>query len=173
MTKPIISLIVAVSDNNVIGNQGELPWRIPADLKHFKNLTMGHCLIMGRKTYDSIGKPLPGRSTIVLSRSTDRTSLPNDVYLSNELSQAVAISLETPAMQHEEIFVVGGGEIYQLALPIADRIYVTRVHTIVAGDAYFPEIDMEYWKLASEKMRKADEKNNYDCHFQIYERTSI
>lgn len=125
---------------------------------------------MGRKTYDSIGKPLPGRTTIVLSRNTEKPSLPSEVYLAKSLEEAIEIANNLTTMDHEEIFITGGGEIYQLTLPVAKRIHLTRVHAKVDGDAFFPEIDLSIWNQESSDFLQATEKNQHDCSFELYER---
>lgn len=145
---------------------------MPADLQHFKKLTIGHTLIMGRKTYDSISRPLPGRSTIVLSRTADKSSVPEEVYLTNDLQKATDLAATLTSMEQDQVFVAGGGEIYQLSVPIADRIYLTRVHTTVDGDAYFPEIDLSCWNLVSNDFHQANEKNEHSYTYEVYERIS-
>lgn len=162
-----LSLIVAASENHIIGRQGELPWRLSADLRRFKQLTMGHCLIMGRKTFESIGRALPGRVSIVLSRNEGAPA--DSVLYANSLEQAGEL-VATTDMNHEEVFITGGGEIYRLALPQADRLYLTRVHAKVDGDASFPEVDWNEWKQIESTRHAADEKNEFDCSFEIYER---
>ncbi|MBL6959275.1 MAG: dihydrofolate reductase [Rhodospirillales bacterium] len=135
-----VSLIVAVAENGVIGTAGDLPWRLPEDLKRFKALTMGKPIVMGRKTYDSIGRPLPGRTNIVITR--DSTLTIDGAVVVASLQDALAVgAAENPA----EIMVIGGGEIYALALPLAGRLYLTEVRAVVEGDAVFPEIDRSQW----------------------------
>ena len=149
-TKPKLSLIVAVADNNVIGMDNKMPWHIPEDFKHFKETTMGKPCIMGRKTYESIldqlGKPLPGRTSIVISRSgyTHEGCLPAS-SLEGAIEKAQA---EVEEKDGDEIIVMGGAQIYALALPIADRVYLTRVHQEPEGDAFFPEFGAD-WKEVS------------------------
>jgi len=149
------SLIVAVADNGVIGSNNQLPWRISADLKYFKKVTLGKPIIMGRLTYESIGKPLPGRTNIVMSRDT--TWRAEGVERASDLNEALAIAkkiAEESAL--EEVMIIGGATIYREALPQADRLYLTRVHTEVEGDAFFPALDFSEWletpvdELASE-----------------------
>ncbi len=125
-----MTIVVAVSENGVIGRDQQLPWRLSSDLKRFKELTMGNVLLMGRKTFESIGRPLPGRTTIVLTRQKGFES--PGVLIANSLEQAFAF-----AAKEQHIFAVGGGEIYKLVLPTCDRMLVTRVHTVVEGDSYF------------------------------------
>lgn len=164
-----LSLIVAASENHVIGRDGELPWRLSADLRRFKRLTMGHCLIMGRKTYESIGRPLPGRVSIVLSRAEGEIQMAEDLIHAGSLDDAVSL-VATTTMSHDEAFVTGGGEIYRVALTRADRIYFTRVHTEIDGDATFPELDQNEWRLTASDSHRADEKNEFDYTFEVWER---
>jgi dihydrofolate reductase len=135
-----ISIIVAVASNGVIGNANQLPWRIPEDLKRFKLLTSGHAVIMGRKTFESIGKPLPNRKNIVVSR-TMQAGEANGWVAVGSLEQALQA-----AQGSSEVFVIGGDSIYRQAMPLAQRLYVTRVHAAVEGDTFFPEISGEEWE---------------------------
>ena len=159
----MLSLIVAISENHVIGREGQLPWHLSADLKRFKQLTMGHHIVMGRKTYDSIGRQLPGRTSVVLTRQTDWAV--EGVLTASDLETALEL-----AGDDEEVFVIGGSQIYQLALPLVDRLYVTRVQASVSGDTYFPEITGEQWQLEQNDSFSADEKNDHDYSFLIYSR---
>ncbi len=173
-SRPRLSLIVAASENNVIGRSGELPWRLPADLAHFKHLTMGAAILMGRKTYDSIGLPLPGRKSIVLTRDTAWRAIHDEVLVAESLDMAVevaiALAAQAEVQKAEEVFVIGGGEIYRLALPHADRVYLTRVHTTVAGDATFPALDLTEWQCVMSEDHPADERNEHHCTFEVWER---
>ena len=135
-----LALVVAVADNGVIGKDGGLPWRIPEDLRHFKDVTMGHAMIMGRKTFESIGKPLPGRRSIVVSR-TPGLALEGALVVSS-LEDALARARETD----DEPRVVGGSAVYEAALPLATKIYLTEVHRTVDGDAFFPQLDRAAWR---------------------------
>jgi len=161
----IISLLVAVSENNVIGNRGELPWKLPNDLKHFKDVTVGHPIIMGRKTYESIGRVLPDRLNIIISRQEDY-----------EVKDAVVVhSFEEALKRCEyeetgEVCVIGGGEIYKQALPFVNRIHLTRVHTDIEGDTVFPELFDGDWKQLNCEEHKADDKHAYDYSFLEYVR---
>ena len=139
-----LALIAAVARNGVIGRGGELPWRIPADLQFFKKTTMGKPMIMGRRTFDSIGKALPGRTNIVVTRSADFTA--DDVEMAADLDQALAIAARHGA---DEVMVIGGGAIYAAALPRADRIYLTEVHIDAEGDVDFPALDRTHWRELS------------------------
>ncbi|GAB4477819.1 MAG: type 3 dihydrofolate reductase [Thermoflexibacter sp.] len=166
----IISAIVAKSLNNVIGKNNQLPWHLPADLKHFKVLTLNHHILMGRKTFASIGKPLPQRVCIVLSRGADalREQVENLVWVS-ALEMGIAYAKE---QGEKELFIIGGAEIYRLAMPLLHRLYVTEVHTYLEGDAFFPEIDKKIWIEKSRKSHLRDEKNFFDYDFVIYEKLS-
>jgi len=159
----VISLIVAASTNNVIGNDGELPWRLSDDLKRFKAVTMGKPIVMGRKTFESIGRPLPGRQNIVISRQEGFTADGCDVVQSIE--QAVEV-----AGAAEEIMVIGGSEIYSAFLPIASRVYLTRVHTEVEGDAFFPSLDEAEWRRSASQIYDADDSNEYACTVSLLSR---
>lgn len=160
-----ISIVAAVANNHVIGADNKLLWHLPADLKHFKNLTMGHTMIMGRKTFESIGKPLPGRRTIVVTRNTDFDAMGCEIALS--LKEAFNMIKEG-----EEVFVVGGAEIYQqtIDLPQTQKLYITRVFALFEGDAFFPNVDPKKWRLAERNDQKADEKNPFHFTFLTYER---
>lgn len=169
-SRPRLSLITAASQNNVIGRNGALPWRLAADLAHFKRLTTGAAILMGRKTYDSIGRPLPGRKSIVLTRDTAWRAIHDEVLTAESLDQAIALATQTEVQNKDEVFVIGGGEIYRLALPQADRVYLTRVHVTVEGDATFPALDPSEWRLDSSEDHPADQRNEYPCTFEVWER---
>ncbi len=164
-----LSLIVAASENHVIGRQGDLPWRLSADLRRFKRLTMGHCLMMGRKTYESIGRPLPGRVSIVLTKGAADQQSEGPLLYAPSLDEACKLVSST-AMTHEEAFVTGGGEVYRLAFPHADRLLLTRVHTTIEGDATFPEFSQDDWRLVESERHSADDKNEFDYSFETWER---
>jgi dihydrofolate reductase len=150
---PAVALIAAVADNGVIGKDGALPWRIPADLRWFRERTMGHHVVMGRKTWASIGRPLPGRTNIVVSRNRD-LAVPQGVVLVEGLAEAIE---RATTAGDDEVFVIGGAELYRAALPHADRIYLTRVHADVSGDTWFPAIDERAWvEVARESHRDAE-----------------
>lgn len=166
--EPTLSLIAAVADNGVIGRNGELPWRLSADLQRFKSLTMGHAIVMGRKTRESINRALPGRVMIIVSRQPYYTAPGCHVALGLDAALALASSL--PNIARDEIFVIGGGELYRAALPRAAKIYLTRVHASPAGDAWFPDVDWNQWNLAGAERHAADAKNEYDYSFEDYER---
>lgn len=160
-----ISLVVAVSSNNAIGLKGKLLWHLPADLKHFKNVTWGMPVIMGRKTYDSLGKALPGRKNIVITRQKDWKA--DGVMAVQRIYDSLFVANETDA---GEVMVIGGGEIYKAFFERAQRIYLTRVEATPEADSFFPEIDPAQWRLVSQKDNEADEKNMYNYSFQIWER---
>jgi len=158
----MISIIVAASTNNVIGVQGDLPWRLSDDLKHFKAITMGKPIVMGRKTWESIGRPLPGRQNIVISRQAGFVADGCDVVAS--IDEAIATAGDA-----DEIMVIGGSQVYELALPLAQRIYLTRVHADVEGDAFFPEPGESKWQCIRDESHAADERNEYGFSFRVYE----
>ncbi len=168
--RPRISIVVAVAENGVIGNAGDLPWRLSGDLQRFKQLTMGHALVMGRKTYESIGRPLPGRVSIVLTKQRDYQPGRAEVRVTLSLDEALSI-LPATDMDHNEVFVVGGAEIYRMALPRAARLYRTVVHASPEGDAYFPGIDPEAWTLVETHDYPPDDKNEFACTWQKWHRT--
>lgn len=161
----MISLIVAASSNNVIGVQGELPWKISDDLKRFKALTLGKPIIMGRLTWESLGRPLPGRQNIVITRSSDFVADGCDVVS----SPARALQL---AGDVDEVMIIGGGQIYELFLPKAGRIYLTRVNADIEGDTFFPELDSNAWEITESVSHSAGERNEFDFEFTTYERTA-
>jgi len=164
----IISLIAAASTNNVIGKDNKLLWHLPNDMKFFRNTTWGMPVIMGRKTYDALaGEPLPGRFNFVITRNKDWDPHNEKVKVVESLASAVDAAGETDA---KEVFVIGGGEIYQQSMSIAHKIYLTRVHTVVEGDAYFPVIDEAQWQLTSNLDFPVDEKHAYAYSFQVWER---
>ncbi|MBK6837214.1 MAG: dihydrofolate reductase [Bacteroidetes bacterium] len=158
-----ISIIVALSENNVVGINNQLPWKLSADLKRVKGLTMGHHIIMGRKTYESIGRPLPGRVNVVITRNSDFNA--EGCILAGSLAEALKISKSDP-----EVFIFGGGEIFREALPLVSKIYMTKVHHSLEGDTYFPLLDPSHWKEIEKVEFKADEKNEYDYSFITLEK---
>ena len=162
----ILSLIVAASENNVIGKDGGLPWKLPAEMQHFKQTTMGKPVIMGRKTYASIGRPLPKRRNIIVSRNKDLRIAGCDTVTS--IADAMALALIDRA---QEAFVIGGAEIYALALPLAKRLYLTVVHTTVeGGTAFLPEINMSEWREVSSEEHPVDEENSIAFTIMVFER---
>lgn len=162
-----ISLVVAMSENGVIGREGGLPWRLSTDLKRFKAITMGKPVVMGRKTWDSIGRPLPGRLNIVISR--DATFSAPGVTTAGSLEEALTLG-RAEAGPEGEICVIGGGEIFRETLPLADILYVTHVAADVEGDVYFPGIDAVHWRAISQENVAAGEKDMYPTRYVVYER---
>ena len=158
----IVSAVVAISENHVIGKDNKLLWYLPKDLKHFKEITSGHTVIMGRKTYDSVGKPLPNRRNIIITRQPITIE-------GCEVVNSVEAALDLVKDKHE-VFIVGGAEIYKLAMPLTDRIYLTIVHAEFEGDTFFPEIDERIWKEVSRQDHEADEKNSLAFSFITLER---
>jgi dihydrofolate reductase len=159
----IVSLLYAQAQNGVIGRQGGLPWHLAADLKHFKQLTMGHTIVMGRKTFNAIGRALPGRRSIVLSRNPQH--LTDTVRTLTSLQDALDITCA-----EGEVFVIGGAEILRLALPRATRIYRTLVHADVEGDVRFPDLSEREWRVARSDYHDADDANQFPMTFQELER---
>ena len=157
-----LSLIVAMSQNGVIGRAGQLPWHLSADLKRFKRLTMGHHMVMGRKTYQSIGRPLPGRTSIVLTR--DLSYRAPEVIVAHSLDDALRL-----AGEDGEVFVIGGAAIYRMAMPRADRMYVTHIHAAVEGDAVFPPVTWNDWKLIQDDPQIPDQNESFAYSFRIYD----
>ncbi len=158
-----ISIIVAADENGVIGKDNRLPWRLPADLKNFRELTLGKPVLMGRKTYESIGKPLPGRLNIVITRGVGVAI--EGCTVVNSLDDAI-----DAAGDAEELMIIGGAEIYRESLALANRIYLTRVHTAVEGDTWFPDIDYDEWRETSIEEHASDERNEHAYSFEILER---
>ncbi len=162
----IISLIAAASENNVIGAKKDIPWRLPKDTKYFLETTRGHTVIMGRTTFESIGKALPKRVNIVITRQKNYTA-PGAIVV-HSLEEALA---EMP--KNEEVFIIGGGELYKESLPEADRVYLTRVHTTVAGDTFFPILNKNEWRLTQSLFDPKDDNNPFDATYEIYERKKL
>jgi dihydrofolate reductase len=161
-----VSLLVAVARNGVIGRDNELPWRLPADLTRFKELTWGRTVILGRRTWESIGRPLPGRRfVLVTSRPGDA---PPGVTAVASLQDALAA-----CAGEEEVFVIGGARLFAQALAVADRLYVTRVEAEPPGDVFFPEVDWSRWRLLEETRREPDAANAHAMVFQRYERVPL
>lgn len=156
-----VALIYAVSENHVIGNGDKLPWHLPADFRHFKELTTGHTVIMGRRTFQSIGRPLPGRQNIVLTR--DLAYKAEGIDVAHSLDEAI------DKAEDDSVFVIGGANVFAEALPLATRIYETRVNTSVVGDVLF-DPDLSHWLEESEEIHLADEHHEYDYSFITYVR---
>lgn len=165
----ILSSIVAMAENNAIGIHNSLPWHLPDDLKFFKHTTVGKAVLMGRKTYDSMGKPLPNRLNIVVS--TDKNlQLPGEVLLYDNLDDALARLQQGDA---DEAIIAGGGNIFGQTMDLVDRIYLTRVHTVIEGaEAFFPHMDHSHWKLTWKEEHPADEKHKYAFTFEQWDRVT-
>ena len=155
------ALIVAMSRNRVIGRNNKLPWYLPGDLRYFKQATMGKPIIMGRKTWDSIGRPLPGRMNVVISRTVAAKSLPEAL---------VKAEAQAELEGGDEVMIIGGGQIYAEALPMVDRMYITQVHAEVDGDAFFPEVNWDEWEEIGREDFSASDNNPYDYSFVVYQR---
>ncbi len=162
-----ISLVVAAATNNAIGKDGKLPWHLPNDMKYFKNVTWGMPVVMGRKTFEALGKALPGRKNIVITRQSALKA--EGIVTVKKIDDALFVAKQTDA---KEIMVIGGGEIYKTLFPKANRIYLTRIDAEPEGDTFFPSLNPKEWHLVSQKDHEADEKNAYNYSFQVWERTS-
>lgn len=160
-----ISCIVAVSKNNVIGQNNQIPWYLPADLQYFKKKTIDHHIIMGRNCFDSIGKPLPKRTNVIVTRDTFFIS--SNCIVTHSIEEALHIAHKNG---ESEVFIIGGGQIYNQTIDLWDRLYLTEVDCHVEGDVHFPEIDFNEWKLVQEAKHSMDEKNHFDYTFKIFER---
>lgn len=158
-----ISIIAAIAQNNVIGKDNQLIWYLPADLKHFKNLTTGHHIIMGRNTFESIGKPLPNRTSVIIT--SKKNYFQKGCIVVNTLEDALN-SVE----KDDEVFIIGGDSIYRQALPIADQLYITHIHKNFEGDVFFPGIDESHWQLEKEEHHPPDEKNTLSFSFKEYKK---
>ena len=158
-----VSAIVAMSKNGVIGDHGRIPWHLPAELQRFKRITMGHHIVMGRKTWESIGRLLPGRRSVIVTRNPDY-AVPGAI-VTDSLRAAIAICL-----YDEEVFVIGGAELFREALPIADRLYLTVVDAELTGDTLMPEIDFDDWLAVETEEVASDDRNPYAFRFTRYER---
>jgi dihydrofolate reductase len=161
----IISQIVAVSVNGVIGINNGLPWKMPDDTAYFKRKTLGHHIVMGRRNYEAEGKALPGRVNIVLSRN--RNYKINDGIVVHKIQEAIELARKAG---EKELFIVGGAEIYKLAMPFTNRIYLTRIRTEIAGDTFYPEPDLSRWREISKIYHKKDQSNPFDYDFLVYEK---
>ncbi|MEC7106394.1 MAG: dihydrofolate reductase [Pseudomonadota bacterium] len=164
-----ISLIWAMAENGVIGRNNSLPWRLPVDMKHFMTTTMGKPVVMGRKTLESMKSPLPGRTNIVLTRDPDWQR--EGVHVVGDLAAALELAEQQSLIDGtDETMIIGGAEIYAQALPLADRLYVTRVHDSPLGDVYFPPVEFADWRLLSQQQHEADERHSAPCTIEVYER---
>lgn len=162
----MITLVVAMGMKGEIGIDNQLPWHLPTDLKHFKNLTSGHPIIMGRKTYESIGKPLPNRTNIVISRKTDWFE--EGILIVGSIKEAIKFAKKI----NENIFIIGGGTIFEQTMDLADKLEVTQVNATIPADTFFPKIDETLWQKTAENCHEKDEQNNFDFCFQTFERKS-
>ena len=164
----IISAIVAVGQNNVIGSNNQIPWYLPADLKYFKKMTINHTLLMGRKTFQSIGRPLPKRVSIVVTRDLFFTA--SGVQVVHSIEEGLELANENGA---QELFIIGGGQIYKETIPYWDKIYLTEVDINIGGEVYFPEIDLQDWELISSESHQPDEKNEYAYTFKVFKNKNV
>ena len=159
----MIIMIAAVAENNALGKDNDLLWHLPNDFKRFKEITTGHHIIMGRKTFESFPKPLPNRTHVIISRQKDFSK--EGCIVVQDLEKALAV-----CPKNEDVYIIGGGEIYKQFLPFADQLDITRVHNSFDADVYFPEIDLEIWQLSSETVHQKDEKHLFDYSFQTFVR---
>ncbi len=164
----IISAIVAVAKNGVIGANNDIPWRLPADLRYFKRVTMGHHVVMGRKCYDSIGRALPKRTNVIITRNP--YYLASNCLITHSVDEALQLAADNG---EEEVFIIGGAQIYAMSLPYWDRLYYTEVDIEPEGDIFFPEMDWSEWDLQSEKAHEADEKNAHNYVFKVFEKKTV
>ena len=158
----MLTIIAAASENNALGKDNQLVWHLPDDFKRFKSLTSEHYIVMGRKTFESFPKPLPNRTHIIITRQNDY-EVPEGCLVASSLQHAIQL-----CPKNEEVFIIGGGEIYKQSIEIADKIDLTRVHTTIEADTFFPEIDTNHWKLVFEEFHTKDEKHEYDFTFLTY-----
>lgn len=158
----MINVIAAHDQNRLIGAEGQIPWHLPIDMKHFRELTIGNVVVMGRRTYESIGRPLPKRENIVISTSVSEI---DGCTVVSTFEQAIDIANELG-----EIWVIGGAQVYCLAMPVADQLHITEIDAAFSGDVYFPQINANIWKIASEEHHNADQDNPYNLTFRVYER---
>lgn len=169
MSAPRIAFVVAVAENGVIGRDGQLPWQVPSDLKVFRRLTLGKPIVMGRRTFDSIGKPLEGRDNIVVTR--DRHFRHAGVIVSGSLEDALQHAVACArARTTDEVLIIGGAEIFRLALPLADRIYLTRIHGTPPGDTYLPPLDPDDWHEVRREPLPVDARDAYRATLIVYDR---
>ncbi len=164
-----LNLVVAMAQNRVIGRDNQLPWRLPEDLAYFRRVTWGHPILMGRKTYESIGRPLPGRQNIVLTRQANWQQTGVDVAF--DLDQAMG--LVRSSEDRPQLMVIGGENLYRQCLPLASKLWITLVHSNVEGDAYFPEFDWGDWKQVSREDHSADDRNPYAYSFVVCQQNSV
>ena len=164
-----LAVIVAAAENGVIGRNNTLPWHLPRDLRYFKQVTMGKPIVMGRKTFDSIGRPLPGRTNIVITRNPGFSA--EGVRVVASLDEALRLAADIALIDGAtELVVIGGVEIYRASIPRADRLYITEVHASIEGDAFLPRIDWTHWREVSRERHCASDANPYDYSFVVYQR---
>lgn len=161
----IVSAIVAKAKDNVIGKDNDIPWYLPADLKYFKKTTLNHHIIMGRKCFQSIGKPLPKRTNIIVTRNP--FYIVSNCYIASSVEEALEIAYDNG---EEEAIIIGGGEIYKLTQKLWDKLYITEVHAEIEGDIFFPKIDTKKWVKVSEESHQKDAKHEFDYSFLVYEK---
>ncbi|MBC2885905.1 dihydrofolate reductase [Ochrobactrum sp. CM-21-5] len=167
--RPIVSIIVAATENNVIGRDNDMPWRLSTDLKRFKALTLGKPVIMGRHTWESIGRPLPGRPNIVVSR--DAAFQADGAQIAGSLEEAIVLGCKLAVeMDSHEVCIIGGGKIYAQALALAERVHLTRILAVIEGDTHFPEIDPQEWYVSSAEDVPAGDKDSHPTRYMVYER---
>lgn len=157
----MITVIAAVAQNNALGKENQLLWHLPDDFKRFKTLTSGHYIIMGRKTFESFPKPLPNRTHVIITRQSDYQ--PEGCIVVNSLKKAIEV-----CPKNEEVFVIGGGEIYRQSIALADKLDLTKVHHSFDADTFFPEVDLSQWQLIFEEFHPKDERHEYDFTFETY-----
>ena len=157
----MITVIAAVAENNALGKENRLLWHLPDDFKRFKTLTSGHYIIMGRKTFESFPKPLPNRTHVIISRQANYQ--PEGCIVVNSLEKAIEV-----CPKNEEVFVIGGGEIYRQSIALADKLDLTKVHHSFDADTFFPEVDLSQWQLIFEEFHPKDERHEYDFTFETY-----
>lgn len=164
-----IALMVAASENGVIGRDNQLPWHLPKDLQHFKKTTLGKPVVMGRKTFDSIGRPLPGRPNVVVTRQQDYQA--DGVSVASSLEHGLEIAAQKAIeSDSSEVMLIGGAELYRQGLPLVERVYLTKVHADIEGDAFFPTLPDSDWRCIEEEKHEACERNPFSYSFCIYER---
>lgn len=161
----MIIMIAAAAENNALGKDNEMVWHLPDDFKRFKLLTSHHYIIMGRKTFESFPKPLPNRTHIIITNQKDYSTDFENCIVVNTMDEAIKA-----APKNEDVFIIGGGQIYNLGMPFADKIELTKVHANFEADAFFPEINPEEWKIEKEEFHPKDEKHNYDFTYQTFVR---
>lgn len=158
----MLTLIAAASENNALGKDNDLVWHLPDDFKRFKDLTSGHYIIMGRKTFESFPKPLPNRTHVIITRQNNY-EVPQGCIVVNSLKKAIEICPED-----KEVFIIGGGEIYKQSIDLAEKIELTRVHTTIEADTFFPEIDEKVWEVVQKEYHPKDEKHEYDFTYLTF-----